>query len=733
MTRISLVNTEAIQQIQQRTEAAGVPGGNTGRLIPGEFVRAVVQRDLGQGLYSIALRGNEIVTASSATLTPGQLLTLQVTGNNSDGRPTLQVVSLADPTVAGTQQRPEVTQLANNQLPDLLNRNAATEIARSLPNLTSGAAVTQRINGELTLLLDQSPPPATAPGSIGAEQQTFYRADGPVARLLAERPDLAPRLEQLYNQFQTRDRGLGSSIGQLVNQLGRLSTVGTSQQQGNIVLSQGALANQLLSATLLDDPTQLAQTLTDRIPSLSRGLEANVTQTLAEIDSATSPTPELIASREALTNTTNNIPSAAQQNLAATADYLVNQANSIRDRDVIKGTVDAIRSQLTSLRGQLQSLAANPQLDTTNVNEALARVDVVRNLLDIKAQLQDINNNQTEPSAVVQQTLTRVALARQNLESQIANLNQTNQVANAGFGSTASVSQDQAAAARQQQTGLGQINATQTAAGNIPGQAGVPANEAAAAAAAAQERITDLANTRETARTGAQTPEQLAQAEQEANRLAATRDVFNNDLKAQLLSVRAQLQGLPNHPPEAATVRENAIVLTNQLLDQVAAQQVRNIDTTYHYQFVELPFDARSGVNDARLHVFYRDQSRARQQSENDPFTIAMLLNMSQLGDVSAVMTAVGPQLTVHFNVKNPEAEAILREEAGELHAALAKAGHAGSSISVRTVTPSDAEGAAADKGTGQPDTPDDDLLWNLFLAAVPHDTDPGHQLNLEA
>lgn len=164
---------------------------------------------------------------------------------------------------------------------------------------------------------------------------------------------------------------------------------------------------------------------------------------------------------------------------------------------------------------------------------------------------------------------------------------------------------------------------------------------------------------------------------------------FESDLKGQLLELRTQLQQLQNQSPGNPSLSA-AIARTDALLEQVTAQQVRNLDGLNQYAYAEIPVDPKTGIREARLQVFYRNrnQSARAADAEVDRFTIAMFLNMTRLGDVMTVVSSVEGSLSVNFTVNNEAADELLTQQADNLREALSQAGHPLATVTVRTATP---------------------------------------------
>jgi hypothetical protein len=195
-------------------------------------------------------------------------------------------------------------------------------------------------------------------------------------------------------------------------------------------------------------------------------------------------------------------------------------------------------------------------------------------------------------------------------------------------------------------------------------------------------------------------------------------ETIEQDLKGQLLQLRAELNASAGETTSASASIRQAIGRADQLLEQITAQQVRNVDGHNQYFYVELPVDPRSGVSEARLQVFYRQTARDHRSSELDPFTVALFLNLASLGDVLAVVTGIGPAVSVAFTVEHSAIESLLAAHAEELRSALVSAGHSAATVTVRRLYPSDREVAFTDS------------LWDLFLNVEPRPGEPGGRLD---
>jgi ribosomal protein L29 len=200
---------------------------------------------------------------------------------------------------------------------------------------------------------------------------------------------------------------------------------------------------------------------------------------------------------------------------------------------------------------------------------------------------------------------------------------------------------------------------------------------------------------------------------------ATVRKILDVDLKGQLLELRSQLSTLANSSPDQASTVQQAIARVDQIIDPFAAQQLRNVTGMQQFVHVDLPVDPKSGVEEARLQVFYRQRGQGTDGDEDDRFTVAILLKLSQLGDVLATVTGIDGTVSVGFTVDRPTAEDPLAASIDELRAGLTEAGHQGAAISVRRRERASAE---ADPG-----------MWEEFLELEPLGVDAGGRLDRQA
>ncbi|MFO0944555.1 MAG: flagellar hook-length control protein FliK [Planctomycetota bacterium] len=199
------------------------------------------------------------------------------------------------------------------------------------------------------------------------------------------------------------------------------------------------------------------------------------------------------------------------------------------------------------------------------------------------------------------------------------------------------------------------------------------------------------------------------------------RGTFDGDLKGQLLELRTHLESLAANRQEVPQAIQQAITRVDSMLQQVTAQQVRNLQGLNQYLYAELPVDPRTGIQEARLQVFYRNQGSTPKTKDPDRFTVALFLNLSKLGDVSAVVSGVDRAVTVGFSVEDPKVASMLEGQSQLLRDSLVRSGHAGATVTVRHTTKEDVQRSG------------DDPLWSQFLEIQPKDGDPGSRLNAEA
>lgn len=196
---------------------------------------------------------------------------------------------------------------------------------------------------------------------------------------------------------------------------------------------------------------------------------------------------------------------------------------------------------------------------------------------------------------------------------------------------------------------------------------------------------------------------------------------FEGDLKGQLLELRSQLHQLSEQNLGNNSLQQ-AISRTDTLLEQVTAQQVRNLDGLNQFVYADIPVDPKTGIQEARLQVFYRNRHRGNggSGSEVDRFTIAMFLNMTRLGDVMTVVSSIEGSLSVGFTVGDEAAEQLLAEHSQGLREALSAAGHPAATVTVRRTT-NEAASAGVDEN------------WDEFLSLPLPPSSSGQRLNSEA
>lgn len=601
MARVSLQTVEQIQLLRQRFQSPTPASSYLARLAPGDIIKAEVLQSLGNGLFSLGLGGFEITASSTAPLTIGQRLTLQV-NSNDNGQPALHVLTLTDDKVAGVASKPNVTGFDHTGVSEALARSAAQGATPSRstrqesivsPNRTPEVATTAS-RGEPAVLvelrslatvfaLSDTPEPERSLGRL----ENLVKPDGPVARLLAARPDLAPQLELLLREIQERPGSLGGGIDELATQLSRLVEGGGAAKQGPLANAPVRLLSQLFGSTDLEQPAQLAQQLSERLGSLARGLEANLARTVAAAE------PKLANAIAPVVSGPPTDPAPANATLLA--------------------PTDALRAPLPPPSTDNEEVAPRP-----TPSPAFAAPAVESNRIPLPD------------------------------------------------GSKA-----------------GSFGASFSAAD--PGQ-----GPASAAPSAGQ----------------------------------LVRGTFEGDLKGQLLELRSQLGALAADRPDASASAAQAVARVDALLNQITAQQVRNVEGLNQYFYAELPLDPRTGIREARLQVFYREQSASARPANSDRFTVALFLNLSRLGDVLAVVSQVDQAVTVGFTVEDPRVMELLDNESAALREILVRSGHAGATVTVRQPAPA-AEKASAARAA--------DPLWESFLDARPLEGDPGGRLDREA
>lgn len=631
MARLSLQTLEIVSQLQQRSGEAVQTFGGLPRLVPGQLMRVQVLQALGNDLFLLNVRGSEVVGSSSTGLTPGDVLTVQA-ATTADGQANIQLLSTRTGALADVAGRPDVTGLENQQPVDAQARILLLRES-GLP-AKAGAAATQAT----------SPPPLAAEtaaqaarGPLPAELAALIRPDGPVARLLAQRPDLAPRIEQLLSQLLDRPEGLGPQLQALADQLGVVSRSAGAGSPPNLEAAQGRLLGQLLSPELLDHPEQLAQALANRLAPLARGLESAISRL------AGSGSPPPATAGQAASTAQAAHPTAGQ---------------SVLSNPLSSAPATLARGERPVPGGPIAGGAA------------------------------------TSPGGTVAQGTP------------------------AASGSPAAQPGPTPIAAGNSPSVPTELTALRppVAASQAPtGQAAVAPDAAGISQLVGERPVSVLAGAQSAPAASAPPP-----AEPE---FAGTlvRGVFEGDLKGQLLELRTQLQGLATSQADPSPSLQQAIARVDLLMNQVAAQQVRNIDGLNQFLYVELPVHPRSGIEEARLQVFYRKRGRGEPMSNSERFTVAVFLTLSRLGEVLAVVTGLGEAVTVGFTVDDPLVEQLLVDQSDDLRDGLARAGHAGATVTVRRKPEPAPESPAAN-----------DDLWRLFLESQPTENRPGARLDAE-
>ena len=164
----------------------------------------------------------------------------------------------------------------------------------------------------------------------------------------------------------------------------------------------------------------------------------------------------------------------------------------------------------------------------------------------------------------------------------------------------------------------------------------------------------------------------------------------------------------------------------NRVADAWETSRSKDYDLNQYF-YTEIPVDPNSGIEEARLQVFYRGKNRQTVSNDDDKFTVAVFLNMSALGDVVSVISAYENAVAVQFTVENELAAGLLESQAETLRTALVEAGHSGATVAIRQSQP-DAAGAlpqAADDNENE--------LWEEFLDTRPQDGRSDYRLDLEA
>lgn len=386
MARLALQTTEIARLLDPR---AGQPVGSRdvlAKLAPGQIIRAQVIRSLGDGLFSLNLRGAEVVTASSTPLTPGQLLTLQV-NTAGPGQTTLHVVTLVDGQVAAASARPDAAGLEHQALPDQAATRQLFDQLATPVGATTGQPILSTSGGLTEPLALAAKLPPTVVERLPAE---LLDPAGPLARLIERRPELGQRIGQLIAQFADRGTGIGPQISRLADQLDAVLRASAPARESSLPETKSRLIDQLFGADMLERPEELARVLADRLGQLARGLEGNLSRALsAELTGG-----RLSASELATVNTP--VPATAKPEVAAdkapiSRDHEAStgivakpdgerapavQSNASAEARIVRGAFDGdLKGQLGQLRGQLESLERHGGGSAATIQPALAKVD----------------------------------------------------------------------------------------------------------------------------------------------------------------------------------------------------------------------------------------------------------------------------------------------------------------------------------------------------------------------
>jgi hypothetical protein len=202
------------------------------------------------------------------------------------------------------------------------------------------------------------------------------------------------------------------------------------------------------------------------------------------------------------------------------------------------------------------------------------------------------------------------------------------------------------------------------------------------------------------------------------------RGVLDGDLKGQLLELRGKLETVAVQTPSPGVTA--SIVRTDRLIDQLTSQQLRNVDGLNQYFSVALPIDPATGVSQAQLQAFYRRSSNGGVPTLDDTsrFTVALFLQLTQLGDVMATVTGVEGTVSVSLMAETPEASDRLTRSIDELRGGLAEVGQTGAMITVRP-RPLPSEPTSAGEQA--------ESLWDDFRMEAPLASTAGSRLNREA
>ncbi len=211
----------------------------------------------------------------------------------------------------------------------------------------------------------------------------------------------------------------------------------------------------------------------------------------------------------------------------------------------------------------------------------------------------------------------------------------------------------------------------------------------------------------------------------EATLPTTVRGVLDSDLKGQLLELRGRLESIAVDSPSPAV--SASIARTDRLIEQLASQQIRNVDGLNQYLSVALPIDPKTGVSQAQLQAFYRKGEGGRVPSLDDSsrFTVALFLQLSRLGDVLATVTGVEGTVSIALTAENSSAAEHLSRGLDELRLGLDQIGQDGAMITVR-------ERPALDLSSLNGSTLSDDL-WGDFIEPTLTPATAGSRLDREA
>jgi hypothetical protein len=243
--------------------------------------------------------------------------------------------------------------------------------------------------------------------------------------------------------------------------------------------------------------------------------------------------------------------------------------------------------------------------------------------------------------------------------------------------------------------------------------------------------VTPLTDSRASAGATTPSPERVTSspifttADKENPLPTTVRGVLDSDLKGQLFELRGRLESLGVDSPSPAL--SASIARTDKLIEQLTSQQIRNVDGLNQYFSVSLPVDPRTGVSQAQLQAFYRKGSGGTDPTLDDSsrFTVALFLQLSQLGDVLATVTGVEGTVSIGLTAENSSAAEQLSRGLEELRSGLDEIGQAGAMITVRERPMSDETSPTTSILEGD--------LWGDFIEPTLHPPAAGSRLNSEA